>query len=155
MMNNTETKLEVREHLKTKRETRTRVYDSIPHEDPPTGPLCDDPDCKSARCQSGQREVNHQAWSAWRRRAIADVRRQLVPILAEHYGLDPNMIKLNYSQHAGCSMCPCSPGWIVRAPASLAFQANDVWVSPPRDPELAARQQAEAEARRIEADAVL
>lgn len=28
-------------------------------------------------------------------------------------GLDPTNVRANWSKHAGCSMCPCSPGFIL------------------------------------------
>lgn len=42
--------------------------------------------------------------------------------------------KLTWSQHAGCSMCPCSPGFIlphqeIRHPEGKVIQYFDVWVT--------------------------
>jgi hypothetical protein len=57
-------------------------------------------------------------------------RRELMPTLkakiAEFLGCQPEQVKLNWSQHAGCSMCPCSPGYIVTAPVQKPV---DIYVS--------------------------
>jgi hypothetical protein len=46
----------------------------------------------------------------------AEVLPALKIAIAERLGCQPEQVKLNWSQHAGCSMCPCSPGYIVTAP---------------------------------------
>ena len=28
-------------------------------------------------------------------------------------GIDPDTVRVNWSKHAGCSVCPCSPGFII------------------------------------------
>lgn len=38
-------------------------------------------------------------------------RREVLPQLFDKLGL-PKDFKVNWSQHAGCSMCPCSPGFV-------------------------------------------
>ena len=46
-----------------------------------------------------------------------------------------NLQSLRWSQHAGCTMCPCSPGFIIQKQAvsvgfanGLTFKNFDVWV---------------------------
>lgn len=41
--------------------------------------------------------------------------RKFLPAILKKAGL-PEGTKANWSQHAGCSMCPCSPGFILRLP---------------------------------------
>ncbi len=45
---------------------------------------------------------------------------------------DPNL-KLRWSRYAGCSMCPCSPGWIVDSPKLLNQHVGVERAAPPRD----------------------
>lgn len=48
--------------------------------------------------------------------------RELMPEILRRAGL-PADTKVTWSQHAGCSMCPCSPGFIVKDHSRF-----DVWV---------------------------
>jgi hypothetical protein len=38
--------------------------------------------------------------------------RTMLPAIFKHFGLSEN-IKARWSQYAGCSMCPCSPGFVL------------------------------------------
>ena len=42
-----------------------------------------------------------------------EFRKQVLPELFRRFDL-PEDTKVQWSQHAGCSMCPCSPGFIVK-----------------------------------------
>jgi len=37
-------------------------------------------------------------------------------VIAHMFEVHPNRIKMRYSKNAGCSSCPCSPGWIIDLP---------------------------------------
>jgi len=50
-------------------------------------------------------------------------RKQVLPWLVELLGIDPEA-KISWSKNAGCTMCPCSSGFIVHDPN---FR-KDVWV---------------------------
>lgn len=41
--------------------------------------------------------------------------RKLLPQILEELGLAADT-KVRWSQHAGCSMCPCSPGFVIQTP---------------------------------------
>lgn len=41
-------------------------------------------------------------------------RQEVLPQLFRKLGLDASSIKAGWSKKAGCSMCPCSPGFIVK-----------------------------------------
>ena len=53
-----------------------------------------------------------------------DAYRQLLPEVFQKLEL-PVTTKATWSQHAGCSMCPCSPGFVV---SNASFYPNDIWV---------------------------
>ena len=40
-------------------------------------------------------------------------RDRVLPTVYAYLGLDPREYKMRWSKHAGCSMCPCSPGFII------------------------------------------
>ena len=39
--------------------------------------------------------------------------RKMVPSVLEQLNVSPNKVTIRWSNKAGCSMCPCSPGFIV------------------------------------------
>jgi len=127
----TTTKHDVREHRKDRPWVKCRVFTGIdPDESEPMGPRCSDPTCESLYCRPDvpdiQPNVDHKVWKAWRRRAIVNVRAKLVPILAEHLGVEPELVVIRHSSKAGCS-CGCSPGWIIESP-DTRHRPNDIWV---------------------------
>jgi hypothetical protein len=55
--------------------------------------------------------------------------RSVLPEILRAAGLDPARVQVRWSQYAGCTMCPCSPGFVLRpkergAPHLGSF---DVW----------------------------
>lgn len=55
------------------------------------------------------------------------------PKLAEFFpGLDRASVKVHYSRHCGCSMCPCSPGFVVTGPSALRTNGVKlmIWLKP-------------------------
>lgn len=123
----TTTEHNVREHPKDRPGARTKVFTGISVEEPPTEPLCSDPECTLWYCKNGHPEVDHQVWKAWRRREIAAVRQRLVPVLAQHLGVEPGALKIYYGDKVGCG-CGCSPGWVIAEPRWTASRPNDIWV---------------------------
>jgi hypothetical protein len=86
----------------------------------PAGPLCTKPGCA---CRG--KEVDHQVWRRYTRASLRERRQAVVAAGLGH--LQP----LQFSVHAGCKMCPCSPGFI-----SGTQHGHNVWVDiligPPR-----------------------
>lgn len=39
--------------------------------------------------------------------------RKLIPAVCEKLGVDPKRVNAHWSSKAGCSMCPCSPGFVI------------------------------------------
>lgn len=40
---------------------------------------------------------------------------------------------LRFSYKAGCSDCPCSPGFIMGGPVMIGFKPQDIWITPVSD----------------------
>lgn len=107
----------------------TRVYASIPTtvslgaEHPPYSVIGEDPE-------------NDKAWRAFNK--LEDTTMQVLVRLAlkatDSLLTGPSDYKVSFSRKAGCSMCPCSPGYILRAgQGGMAFRFNhtpvDMWIS--------------------------
>lgn len=109
-------------HIKTSRADNSpsrkgRIYMNIGGDrtvQEPNGPMCTKPGC---RC--GGNTVDHTVWKGYLRKAIAE-RRAIVGAA----GLDNKDI--SWSSKAGCSSCPCSPGFVSNAPE---HHGKDIWVS--------------------------
>ena len=57
-------------------------------------------------------------------------KKEVLPTLFRKLGLNPK--KVGWSQKAGCTMCPCSPGFIVQSrdiPYDIHVTITDKWVS--------------------------
>lgn len=102
--------------------TKTRVYVSnaadpdFPH--PPYGQKGDNPEH-----DAGWRRYNREELRLMRETAERGLRAA---------GL--GHLTLKFSKHAGCSMCPCSPGFIVQGEASLVVRSGigfveAIWVT--------------------------
>ena len=98
------------------RSGKVRVFVTLDHPFPePTGPKC--PGGEGAKCgrPAGEcREVDHKVWTnEYMRPALAEER----SLLAEALGREEfeALGKLTFSSRAGCSMCPCSPGFVAEA----------------------------------------
>jgi len=64
-------------------------------------------------------------------RPFTEYRKVLVAAL-ESIGIDTSELKFNWSKYAGCTMCPCSPGFVVsrkdgRHPTTLGH--CDIWIT--------------------------
>jgi hypothetical protein len=44
-------------------------------------------------------------------------------------GVEKYIVGLRWDQHAGCSMCPCSPGFVVQRTEDAPFQRYDIYVT--------------------------
>jgi hypothetical protein len=58
--------------------------------------------------------------------------RKLIPQALKQLGLSPEQIsnmKFSWSKKAGCTMCPCSPGFIVEVGYNEKLNGNNVWVT--------------------------
>ncbi len=94
---------------------RVRVFVTMDHEFPePTGPRCSG----SQKCgyfgPIGCGEVDHGVWErGYKRPGLAEQRALLAEVLGreEFEALGT----LTFSAKAGCSMCPCSPGFVAEA----------------------------------------
>jgi len=53
-----------------------------------------------------------------------EMRKLLPEILSQVPDIDPNKIKIHKSIHAGCRMCPCSPGFIM-----AGEKRYDIWAT--------------------------
>jgi hypothetical protein len=102
------------------RGSKGRVFTDWKPEDvepEPTGPLCADQACRNCNAHEahgGKREVDHRVWKAWVRRVTAVWKAELVTILADFWGVDPDEVRVRFSSKAGCS-CGCSPGWVIES----------------------------------------
>lgn len=63
-----------------------------------------------------------KAWLSWRRRALRATTAQMAELLA---ALGQSQAKATFSYNAGCSSCPCSPGYIIKG---STFGNVDFWV---------------------------
>lgn len=98
------------------RSGKVRVFVTLDHPFPePTGPKC--PGGEGAKCgrPAGEcREVDHKVWTnEYLKPGLAEQR----ALLAEALGREEfeALGKLTFSSRAGCSMCPCSPGFVAEA----------------------------------------
>ena len=59
-----------------------------------------------------------------RQRPYTTYRKEVLPYVLDQLGL-PRDTKVRWSQHAGCSMCPCSPGFIIDSgPAGVSVSVT-------------------------------
>lgn len=83
---------------------------------------------------SAEERAQHQReYNILKRRTLDVVRAQLralLPLLAPVLDVDPDDLtrKLSYSIHAGCGMCPCSPGFILDTQVRVDGQPVDLWL---------------------------
>lgn len=63
-----------------------------------------------------------------RRRRPHQEYRRMMPTVFERTGIEP--VKFRWSKHAGCRMCPCSPGMILERTlrAEDGYTPFDIWV---------------------------
>ncbi len=76
---------------------------------------------------------------AWRRTHSSPlpnevVKRIITPTL-QRLGFDLTSIEVKYDRYAGCSMCPCSPGYTVKLireknNSTLKYQKQHIWLKP-------------------------
>jgi len=70
----------------------------------------------------------------WRRshkppRVIPQIRDAIMATIVAKFGLNfVDNLEIRYSRHCGCSMCPCSPGWIVKAKGRETFDKIMIWL---------------------------
>ena len=58
-----------------------------------------------------------------------DYRKHLLPKIRKKFNI-PADVKISWSQYAGCSMCPCSPGFIVQSdPRVSDLIGQSIWVT--------------------------
>lgn len=68
---------------------------------------------------------------AWRRnhkppKIKKQVIEALVPFLKENNLTPENIISIGYDKYCGCSMCPCSPGYVVKLNRNIG--SFDIWM---------------------------
>lgn len=94
------------------RNNRVRVFVTVTPDFPePTGPLCHGSEKCGVYGPAACGEVDHKVWTnTYVRPGLAEQRR----LLAEAIGREEfeALGALRFSVNAGCSMCPCSPGFI-------------------------------------------
>lgn len=71
----------------------------------------------------GEDEASDKAWDKYNRAEIKIMRRKALAWLAAN-GYEG--VKVNFSRHAGCSGCPCSPGFIVEKTLSYGENSRAV-----------------------------
>ena len=64
-------------------------------------------------------EAQSKAWAAWKRETLKVAKARLIQLLEAVTDEDIDPKQITFSQHAGCSSCPCSPGFIVKGVGSL------------------------------------
>ncbi len=72
---------------------------------------------------------------AWRRnhRPPHHLKPQVLELVSEALDIPIDELRVEYNRKAGCSMCPCSPGFIVRGAGPNAWmhdQARSRWIPP-------------------------
>lgn len=94
---------------------KVRVFVTLDHSFPePVGPRCRGSEKCGYFGPAGCGEVDHKAWTnQYVKPALAEER----ALVAEALGREEfeALGKLTFSVHAGCSMCPCSPGFVAEA----------------------------------------
>lgn len=97
------------------RSGKVRVFVTVDHPFPePTGPLCRGSEKCGYYGPAACGEVDHQVWtSQYMKPGLAEQR----ALVAEALGREEfeALGKLTFSVRAGCSMCPCSPGFVTEA----------------------------------------
>jgi hypothetical protein len=79
-------------------------------------------------------------WNAWKRETVkegaARLRAVLRDVLAELIaeGLAEYTLpeKITFSQKAGCTLCPCSPGFVLDIRYAFDHRPIDLWIETPR-----------------------
>ncbi len=64
-------------------------------------------------------------------RPYTQYKQEVLPQLFRALGLDASSIKVGWSKKAGCTMCPCSPGFIVKdgnVPFDIHVTVTDKYV---------------------------
>lgn len=59
-----------------------------------------------------------------RKRPTTLYEKEILPLLRERFGI-PAEVKIHWSKKAGCSTCPCSPGYIIK---DKTFPNSEVYV---------------------------
>lgn len=82
---------------------------------------------------SSERDVaDEKAWLSWRRRALTATTKALrsaLPALAPVLGASITDAKFSYN--AGCSSCPCSPGYVLNGVVRVDGVPADVFITAP------------------------
>lgn len=72
-----------------------------------------------------------KAWNAVGREGTKISVEQLVPVIAAKFDLKPEDFTLVFSVYAGCSMCPCSPGYVGKLNPNVVkpeLAKHNIWV---------------------------
>ena len=89
-----------------------------------------------------------QAWKVYNKNEkkihkllMAEFKDEITAIIAEHSNYDYADLKVLFNKYAGCSMCPCSPGWNVKKGTRNAVWKERgvngwIWISAETDEEL-------------------
>lgn len=106
---------------------RSRIFVRTTPEFPePEGPLCSDPECVNCRAtelRGGRPEVDHDIW---RTQYFNPCKREAVTLAAEAFGREEweKFGSVRWSKKAGCSMCPCSPGWVTERHGGFDYHVS-------------------------------
>ena len=87
--------------------------------------------------RSADDNVRAAMWNAWRRETVGAGRHQLRLVLRDVFaeliaaGLGEYILpeKINFNQKAGCTLCPCSPGFVLDVRYMFDHRPIDLFVS--------------------------
>ncbi len=75
-------------------------------------------------------ELRSKIWAAWKRGVVAEAKARLIQLLEAVTDEDIDPKQITFSINAGCSSCPCSPGFIVKGVDSL-HGLSSIWFTKP------------------------
>ena len=62
-------------------------------------------------------------------RVIPQIRDTVMTIIVAKFGVNfVDNLEIRHSRHCGCSMCPCSPGWVIKAKGRETFDKIMIWL---------------------------
>jgi hypothetical protein len=89
--------------------------------------------------RSAEDNVRSAMWNAWKRESIKVGAARLMELLTEAFassiGGEPLLVpptEIRFSQKAGCTMCPCSPGFVLDVRYTFDYSPIDLWIEPAR-----------------------
>lgn len=89
--------------------------------------------------EGAQDKMRASVWNAWKRATTAEAANRLAMVLDKLAGMEglnvseEAIASIKFSQKAGCTMCPCSPGFVLGAQIRSDDQRGTYPVSRPVD----------------------